>query len=169
MQTGIRYGLRKGFQRIVTMDADGQHEVGELPALLQASMSADVVIGAFPERASKLRRIAWGWFRGLTGLPFTDLTSGFRCYSGPAICALASSEATLFEYQDVGTLLLLRSARLKIVEVPVMMNQRVDGISRIFNSWFSVIRYMAVTTLLCLVRWRVPGTTSNDCRDPVTR
>ena len=94
---------------------------------------------------------------GLTGLPLTDLTSGFRCYRGPALTVLASSEATLLDYQDVGTLLLLRSAQLRIVEVPVKMNPRVVGISRIFNSWFSVGRYMAVTTLLCLSRWRVPN------------
>jgi glycosyltransferase involved in cell wall biosynthesis len=157
MQTGIRYGRREGFECVVTMDADGQHEVDELPALLQARKNADVVIGAFPQRASRARRIAWGWFRALTGLGLTDLTSGFRCYSGAALKVLASSEATLFDYQDVGTLLLLRRAGVRIVEVPVQMNERVAGKSRIFNSWLTVGRYMAMTTLLCLSRWRVPG------------
>jgi glycosyltransferase involved in cell wall biosynthesis len=155
MQTGIRYGLREGFGRVITMDADGQHEVGELLTLLAASAQADVVIGAFPQRASRLRRIAWTWFRMLTGLSLTDLTSGFRCYRRPAMEVLASGEATLLDYQDVGTLLLLRKAGLRIIEVPVTMKDRVDGISRIFNSWLSVGRYMAVTTLLCLSRWRV--------------
>lgn len=157
MQAGIRYGRREGFECVVTMDADGQHEVAELPALLRARKHADVVIGAFPQRASRARRIAWGWFRALTGLGLTDLTSGFRCYSGAALQVLSSSEATLFDYQDVGTLLLLRRAGMHMVEVPVMMNQRVAGKSRIFNSWLSVGRYMAITTLLCLARWRVPG------------
>jgi glycosyltransferase involved in cell wall biosynthesis len=157
MQTGIRYGLRKGFSRVVTMDADGQHEVGELQTLLRESANADVVIGAFPQRASQLRRIAWGWFRILTGLNVTDLTSGFRSYSRAAMLVLATGEATLFEYQDVGTLLLLRRAGLRTVEVPVQMSSRIEGKSRIFNSWISVGRYMAVTTLLCLVRWRVPA------------
>ena len=41
-----------------------------------------------------------------------------------------------------------------IVEVPVSMNLRVAGQSRIFNSWISVGRYMAATTLLCLARWQ---------------
>jgi hypothetical protein len=159
MQTGIRYGLRKGFSRVVTMDADGQHEVAELPGLLRASANADVVIGAFPQRVSRLRRIAWTWFRVLTGLNVTDLTSGFRSYGGAALVVLAGSEATLLDYQDVGTLLLLRRAGLRMVEVPVTMNARVSGKSRIFNSWISVGRYMAVTTLLCLSRWRVPGGT----------
>ena len=161
MQTGIRYGLREGFRRVVTMDADGQHEVGELPTLLKASARADVVIGAFPQRASRLRRIAWTWFRLLTGLGLTDLTSGFRCYRRSAMEVLASGEATLLDYQDVGTLLLLRKAGLRIIEVPVTMKARVDGISRIFNSWVSVGRYMAVTTLLCLSRWRV-GRAANE-------
>ena len=155
MQTGIRFGLREGFSRVITMDADGQHEVGGLPALLSASARADVVIGAFPQRASRLRRIAWTWFRWLTGLALTDLTSGFRCYGKPAMEILACGEATLLDYQDIGTLLLLRKAGLRIIEVPVNMKARVDGISRIFNSWLSVGRYMAVTTLLCLSRWRI--------------
>lgn len=154
MQSGIRHALRHGFDTVITMDADGQHEVDELPALLQASVRAEVVIGAFPQRASAPRRIAWHWFRWLTGLEVTDLTSGFRCYRGEALRVLASSEATLLDYQDVGTLLMLRRAGLRVVEVPVRMNERVAGASRIFGSWFKVARYMAVTTLLCLSRWR---------------
>ncbi len=161
MQTGIRYALQKGFVRVVTMDADGQHEVGEISALLAAGMTSDLVIGAFPQRASRLRRIAWDWFRFMTGLGVTDLTSGFRAYSSQALRVLATGEATLFDYQDVGTLLLLRRAGLRIQEVPVVMNERTNGKSRIFNSWLSVARYMAVTTLLCLSRWRF-STTAND-------
>ena len=49
---------------------------------------------------------------------------------------------------------LVRRAGLHITEVPVTMNLRVAGQSRIFNSWLSVGRYMAATTLLCLARWR---------------
>ena len=49
--------------------------------------------------------------------------------------------------------MLLRQAQLRITEVPVHMNMRLAGQSRIFYSWFSVLRYMAVTTLLCLASW----------------
>ena len=93
-----------------------------------------------------------------TGLEVTDLTSGFRCYRGDALRVLASSEATLLDYQDVGTLLMLRRAGLQVVEVPVRMNERVAGASRIFGSWLKVARYMAITTLLCLSRWRTRPT-----------
>jgi glycosyltransferase involved in cell wall biosynthesis len=152
MQTGIRYGVAKGYQAVVTMDADGQHEVEEIPRLMAASAQADLVIGAYPERASTARRIAWHWFRKIAGFDLRDLTSGFRYYDQLAMRILASREATLLDYQDLGTLLMLRRAGLRIVEVPVSMNLRAVGKSRIFHSWFSVARYMAVTTLLCLAR-----------------
>lgn len=152
MQTGIRYGLAHGFGTVVTMDADGQHEVEEIPTLLSQRLNADVVIGAHPQRASRLRHIAWSWFRRLTGLDFNDLTSGFRLYNREAMELVTTPAATMLDYQDLGALLLLRQARKRIVEVPVSMNNRAVGKSRIFNSWYSVGRYMLATTLLCVVK-----------------
>jgi len=137
------------------MDADGQHEVREIPALLNGGVSADVVIGAHVERASWMRQLAWRWFRAIAGFELRDLTSGFRLYNRKAIEVLADSEATLLDYQDIGVLLLLRKAGLTMVEVPVSMNLRQVGRSRIFYSWFSVAKYMISTTLLCLAKWRV--------------
>ena len=155
MQAGIRYGLSRGYQAVITMDADGQHEVAELPTLMQARSQADVVIGAFPERASRLRQVAWSWFRRLAGFELRDLTSGFRLYNRDAMALLASREASLLDYQDLGALLMVRRAGLTITEVPVSMNLRMVGQSRIFNSWLSVGKYMAATTLLCMARLQV--------------
>ena len=155
MQTGIRHALRQGYSGVITMDADGQHEVGEIPSLLARCDTADVVIGAHPERGSRARRIAWRWFRRLTGFGLADLTSGFRYYNAEAMRVAASQEATLLDYQDIGVLLLLRRAGLRIAEVPVEMNPRAVGKSRVFNSWLTVARYMSATTLLCLSQWRV--------------
>jgi hypothetical protein len=153
MQLGIRHALAHRHKAVITMDADGQHEVAEIPALLAAADQADVVIGAHPQRASFLRQLAWRWFRMIAGFELRDLTSGFRYYNAQAIQILAQDEATLIDYQDVGVLLLLRKAGLRLVEVPVSMNLRQVGRSRIFDSWFSVLRYMATTTLLCFARW----------------
>jgi glycosyltransferase involved in cell wall biosynthesis len=154
MQTGIRYAVRNGYAAVVTMDADGQHEPAELARLLQASKEgADVVIGACPARGSFMRHLAWRYFRLLTGFAFEDLTSGFRYYNRRACHVLARGEATLLDYQDVGVLLLLHRAGLRVREVPVAMSPRQFGASRVFYSWWSVGRYMAETTLLCLARW----------------
>lgn len=155
MQAGISYALRHGYQAVITMDADGQHEVDEIPVLLQSRELADLVVGAFPERASRLRQLAWNWFRKLAGFDLRDLTSGFRLYNRDVMEILATPEATLLDYQDLGALLLVRRAGLEIREVPVSMNLRAVGQSRIFNSWLSVAKYMAATTLLCMAQWNV--------------
>jgi glycosyltransferase involved in cell wall biosynthesis len=153
IQTGMRHALRKGYAGVVTMDADGQHEPDHLPRLVEAGRDADVVIAACPSRGSFLRHVAWRYFRFLTGFEIEDLTSGFRFYSPEACRLLAGREATLLDYQDVGVLLLLRHANLRIREIPVPMNPRRVGGSRVFSSWWTVARYMAETSLLCLARW----------------
>jgi glycosyltransferase involved in cell wall biosynthesis len=157
IQTGIRYALRNGYLGVVTMDADGQHEPGFMPQLIGAARDADVVIAACPSRGSRLRHVAWSYFRFLTGLSFDDLTSGFRYYNARACRLLAREEATLLDYQDIGVLLLLRRANLRIAEISVAMNPRKSGASRVFSSWWTVGRYMAETTLLCLARWNQPS------------
>lgn len=153
MQTGLRYALRHGHAQVVTLDADGQHEPACIPLLLEAARHHDVVIGAHPERGSWLRRLAWRYFRWLTGFGMEDLTSGFRCYNRPAIELLAREEATLLDYQDLGVLLMVRDSAMTIGEVPVTMYPRASGASRVFSSWLRVGRYMLESTLLCLARW----------------
>lgn len=156
IQTGLRYALKTGHQTAITMDADGQHEAQSIPILLAhlTSKNCDVVIGAYPQRGSFLRRSAWFLFRRLSGLSLEDLTSGLRAYNHAAIALLASSEATLLEYQDLGVLMLLRRAGLHIAEVPIIMRPRSTGHSRIFSSWFAVSYYMLYTSVLCLAQMR---------------
>ncbi len=153
-QTGMRYALQLGYSAVVTMDADGQHESAYLKDILEPLRRgiADVVIGACPQRASRARRIAWSFFRRLAGFELADLTSGFRAYSRAALEVLAAPEATLLDYQDIGVLLLLSKAKLKIIEVPVQMQPRQNGVSRIFSSWWVVAWYLAQTAVLCLAR-----------------
>lgn len=153
IQTGIRYALRHGYSGVVTMDADGQHEPAYLTELLSAAREADVVIASCPSRGSRARHVAWAYFRFLTGFDLDDLTSGFRYYNARACRLLAMEEATLLDYQDVGVLLLLHHAHFRIAEIPVAMNPRKHGASRVFSSWWTVAVYMAETSLLCLARW----------------
>jgi glycosyltransferase involved in cell wall biosynthesis len=153
IQTGIRFAVRQGYTAVITMDADGQHEPSYLPQMIAAGREADVVIAACPSRGSRLRHVAWAYFRLLTGLQLDDLTSGFRFYNHRACRLLAMEEATLLDYQDLGVLLLLRRANLSIAEISVSMNARRSGASRVFSSWWTVGRYMVETTLLCLARW----------------
>lgn len=154
IQTGLRYALKRGFNTAITIDADGQHEADSIPILLKqiVSQQYDVVIGAYPQRGSWLRRIAWAWFRHLSGISLKDLTSGLRAYNRTAMTLLAAPAATLLDYQDMGVLMLLHKAGLRIQEIPILMYPRTNGHSRIFNSWWAVSRYMLHTAILCLAK-----------------
>jgi glycosyltransferase involved in cell wall biosynthesis len=154
LQTGIRYALAQGFESVITIDADGRYEVEEIPALLKADPSADVVVGYFEERHSQTRRIAWQWLRLVTGFPLRDFVSGFRLYRHSALRIVAAPDATLLDYQDIGTLLLMRRAKLGIAEVALPMHTNKPDRSRMFQSWANAIRYVAVSTLLGLAHLR---------------
>src|SRR5690606_20911899 len=152
--TGIRYLLQQDFDIVVTLDADGQHEPDSLPALLEPVIrgSADVAIGTCPERVSRLRLVAWMMMKTTSGLRLEDITSGFRVYNRRALVELADARATLLDYQDVGVLLRLQAAGLTLLDVPVQMQARSEGSSRVFHSWLVVGRYMLQTLVLGLCK-----------------
>ena len=149
-QTGLRYALKHGYHYAITMDADGQHLAESLSDMLLPiiNQEADVTIGACTRRGSPMRKIAWTIMKKVSGLRLEDLTSGFRVYDRRAIRRLATWQATLLEYQDVGVLAMLQASGLRIKDVEVCMVPRLHGISRVFYSWRAVIYYMSYTLLL---------------------
>ena len=157
-QTGLREAASRGLDFVITMDADGQHNPEDIPALLAPLIAGecDVSIGSAPDRGSRLRRLAWRLMRLTSGLRCTDLTSGFRALNARAIDLLASPSASSLVYQDVGVLLMLEKAGLRVLEIPVTMPQRADGKSRIFGSWLAVAHYMAHTLLLSAAKRKRP-------------
>ncbi len=155
IQTGFRYALAKGYKVCVTMDADGQHLASSIPLLIEKLLGTDndVIIGSNPARASRFRRISWSFFRLLTSMEMEDLTSGLKAYNQRAMALLLRPRAHLFDYQDLGALLLMRRFGLNIEELPVPMQKRSHGRSRVFSNWWQVIRYMMLSTILCISKF----------------
>ena len=154
LQTGIRYALAEGYASAVTIDAEGRYEVEELPKLLDASDRADITVAYFAASNSWPRRAAWQWFRWVTGLGLRDFVSGFRFYNHAAMQVAASTEATLLDHQDIGTLLLMKREGKRIVEVPLaMLTPKIDR-SKIFRSWAYAVRYVVASTLLSIAHGR---------------
>lgn len=151
-QAGIRYAVANNYWVVVTMDADGQHQASEIPALIHPVMTeaANFTIGTYPQRASQSRQLAWWILKKLSGLQHADITSGFRAYDQKAATLLASAPASMLDYQDVGVLVLLKSADLIGAEVSVKMRSRASGKSKVFESWVKVFIYMAYSTVLSL-------------------
>jgi len=155
IQTGLRYALQKGAKIMVTMDADGQHEPASIEALIQPVLDrqADVAIGSYPQRGSAGRHVSWKFFRSLSQLPIQDLTSGLKAYNRKAASMLLNPNMHLLDYQDLGTLLYLRTNGMQLVEVPVHMQSRQYGHSRVFNNWLAVCKYLMYSSILCFSKF----------------
>jgi glycosyltransferase involved in cell wall biosynthesis len=136
-QTGYKLAVREGFDCVVQLDADGQHEPADIPALLDVIVGrqADVAIGSrflggVAYRPSLLRRVGMGLFRWLawllTGIRFSDVTSGFRAFSGDVVRYVAT-EWYPTDYADADVLITLRRAGFRLREVPVRMYPRPGG------------------------------------------
>jgi hypothetical protein len=150
LQAGMRYALRQGYQYVLTMDADGQHEAVWIDSLLEPVLAgrADVSIGCCVRRGSRARKVAWKILKAFSGLSLEDITSGFRVYNRVALVLLAGWQATLLEFQDVGVLVMLKNRGLRLEDVEVTMMPRRSGASRVYHSWFAVAYYMLYTLLL---------------------
>jgi dolichol-phosphate mannosyltransferase len=89
-QDGMRWALERNYDRIITMDADFSHHPKYLEPMLRESESKQLVVGSryiqggelknWPLARRLLSRFANGYARRITGLPFSDLTSGFHCF-----------------------------------------------------------------------------------------
>jgi glycosyltransferase involved in cell wall biosynthesis len=155
IQTGLRYALQKGASIMVTMDADGQHKPASIDALIRPVLTrqADVAIGSYPQRGSAGRHVSWKFFRKISQLSVQDLTSGLKAYNRKAASMLLNPNMHLLDYQDLGTLLYLRKNGMQIVEVPVHMQSRQYGHSRVFNNWLAVCKYLMYSSILCFSKF----------------
>jgi glycosyltransferase involved in cell wall biosynthesis len=137
-QTGYKLAVREGYACVVQLDADGQHEPADIPKLLAVieGRDADIAIGSrFLERAGTyqpgaLRRVGMGLFGLLawllTGMRFSDVTSGFRAFSGDVVRFVAT-EWYPTDYADADVLITLRRAGFRLRDVPVRMYERAGG------------------------------------------
>jgi len=156
IQTGMLFALTKGYSRVVTMDADNQHDPKYIKILLNEldQKQRDIVIGTCLDRGSRAKHFIWKLFKKLSGLGIDDLTSGFRAYSRKAMEIVVSDESLILDYQDIGVLLLCKKHGLRLAEIDIDMNQRQMGKSRTFHNPMSVCRYIFSTLFLIAVkRW----------------
>lgn len=135
LQTGYRYALRHGYDAVVQLDGDGQHDPASIPALLEALSRADVVVGSrFLDSGSYrpplMRRIGIWLFANVASLlcrqRVTDPTSGFQAISRAALHFYAH-ERYPADYPDADVLAMVARSGLRLAEVPVHMLAPADG------------------------------------------
>ncbi len=142
---GFRWGLTRGYDLLVEMDADGSHQPEHLPAMLEAARAADVVIGSrwvsgggvvnWPKHRQWLSQGGSRYAHAMLGLGVKDATAGFRVYRASALQQLGldsvASHGYCFQID-----LTRRAARagLRIVEVPITFMERELGDSKMSST-----------------------------------
>ncbi|MDX2022389.1 MAG: glycosyltransferase family 2 protein [Deltaproteobacteria bacterium] len=159
VQTGLRLAARDGYDWAMQIDGDGQHPPAELEKLLERAEGPDqpdLVIGSrFLTKqgfqSTRMRRVGITWLslllRASAGIKVADPTSGFRLFGKRALTLF--DEVYPYDYPEPESLAIARAANLKVVEVPVHMQERQGGASSIFG--FKAAYYMVKVTLAVLL------------------
>ena len=140
MQTGYKYAYDNGYDIAVQIDADGQHNPGYLDEMIDTLIKtdSDMVIGSrfikkegFQSSAARRlgKNILTGIIKMFTGKRITDPTSGFRACSKNTIKLFANEYPV--DYPEPETVVQILSRKGKVVEIPVIMNERDGGVSSI--------------------------------------
>lgn len=149
---GFGWALKRGYDAVCEMDADGSHDAADLPRLVhEVEGGADLAIGS--RRVAGGRIEGWAPWRHLMslsammlarlalGLKTMDVTAGFRCldrraaelllHSGPLSPGYAFQEESLSVIEKAG---------MKVMEVPVVFRDRASGISKL--GWPEIAEFL---------------------------
>jgi glycosyltransferase involved in cell wall biosynthesis len=125
LKAGFRQALSQGYDAILTLDADGQHDPAEIPAFLAANRQApaDLLVGARDFSQMPLpRRLAnssgQALFSWAVGQPIRDNQSGYRLVSRRLAEASLQAQMGGFEFEvEMIVLCIQRGYRLGWVPI----------------------------------------------------
>jgi dolichol-phosphate mannosyltransferase len=160
-RAGFAWGMERGYDALVEMDADMSHPPERLPALLDGLAGADLVIGSryVPGGStvnwSPLRKlISHGgntYVQLALGLPVHDATAGYRAYRAEVLEALpveaVASTGYCFQIEMAHR---AWQEGFRIVEVPITFTERVSGVSK-------MSRQIVAEALLRVAQWALTG------------
>ena len=138
---GFRWGIDQGYEVLVEMDADGSHQPEELPRLLTALKSADLVLGSrwipggrvvnWPKSREYLSRGGSTYSRMLLDVPIRDVTGGYRAFRKETLEGLGMTEIASAGYCfQVDLAWRAVKAGFHVVEVPITFVERERGDSK---------------------------------------
>jgi dolichol-phosphate mannosyltransferase len=152
--TGFRWAIQNGFEFVFEMDCDFSHSPDDIPRLLEAAQTADMVIGSryidgisivnWPMKRLLLSYCASIYTRFLTGIPIKDTTGGFKCFRKTALESLNFDKIVSNGYSfQLEVNYKIWAKGLKIKEVPIIFYERRNGQSKmdksiVFEALFAV-------------------------------
>ena len=128
LRSAFDFAVRAGYEILVTIDCDGQHEPQRIPQFVEACRSADVVSGSRylkrfagdsrpPQDRRRVNRLITDELNRRLGLSLTDAFCGFKAYRVAALSRIELAETGYAMPLE----LWVRAAELglRIVELPV--------------------------------------------------
>ena len=158
---GFAWAFERGYEFVVEMDADSSHRAQDLPAMLDASKTADLVIGSrwvrggavenWPLKRQILSRAGNAYARILLRSKIHDLTAGFRVFRAEALKTIDLEQIAAQGYSfQVEMAWRFERSGLKVVEVPITFVERVNGVSKMSTA---IVR----EALWLITRWGLTG------------
>ncbi len=139
------WGISRNYDFMIEMDADGSHQPEELPRLIEASSSADLVLGSrwmpggsvenWPFHRRAISQIGTRYARKALKLPYRDLTGGFRVLSRHLLESIELGQIETLGYGfQIEIAMRAHDAALRITEVPITFIERSKGKSKMSRS-----------------------------------
>jgi glycosyltransferase involved in cell wall biosynthesis len=140
VQAGYKLAFELGYQYVIRVDGDGQHDPADIPRILAAlrTSGCQMVIGSrFAEQKGEHTSVARGLgiqlfraiLRPILGKPVHDPTSGFVGVNRQALEVFTKSFP--LEYPEIETLVVLQRKRFQFQEIACRMRKRQAGRSSI--------------------------------------
>lgn len=139
---GFRWALDRKYDVVFEMDADFSHNPERLPEFLEAVKEADLVLGSryqggrvnvvnWPMSRLFLSYAANIYARGITGLPVSDTTGGFKCFRRNVLESidLSSVKSNGYAFQIEMSFRVWKRG-FRIVEIPIIFVDRTEGQSK---------------------------------------
>lgn len=153
VQAGYKLAYELGFEYVIRVDGDGQHDARDIPRILDRlkTSGCEMVIGSrFAEhngsRTGRVRSLGIKFFRAvlrpILGKPVHDPTSGFVGVNRRALDLFSRSFP--LEYPEIEVLVVLQRKRFRFEEVPCKMRPRQAGKSSItaFTSLYYIVHVL---------------------------
>jgi glycosyltransferase involved in cell wall biosynthesis len=136
-QTGFKFASRNGYDYVLQLDGDGQHEPACIPDLINTVIDPDVDVvfgsrwlGLTEYKGPWLRRFGKFYFAWLANLvtnhTVTDPTTGFQALTRHVV-DFYCTEVYPVDYPDADMIIILDRAGFHIKEIPVIMYQNNTG------------------------------------------
>jgi len=159
IKTGIKFALNKGYEAMVMLDGDGQHDPQFIPKLISKLDDADMIISSrflegTPQQMVLQRRLSNRFTTSLlkytTSYHITDSQCGFRAFSHDSASVFINIPYDDYEFESE---MLYQAAlnNLTVKEISIPSSYKGE---KSYITWFKILKYVYYILKLLLRNWK---------------